>query len=169
MDYTGPTGNFGAEFYSGDAESIGQACREGRWDEMYDGRHAARFVGFPPCVGNSDVPVYLFEAIAKVTQTPPLRFDDFDRMVAEDPGPYQGWWAAELWHARFVEAVASVPIEQVGQLAREWAEIVINDEHGRDEHTEWFAPEVTKAVGDFVLLCKEAVANRYDVVEVWVH
>ncbi len=167
MDWTGPTGCFGSEFYSGDAEVIGRACREGEWDGLRDGRNAVRFVGFPPCVGNDDVPMHLFEAIARVMQTSPLQFDEFERMVAEDSGKYQGLWAAELWHSRFVDAVASVPLERIGQLTREWTEIVAKVYDARDEG--WLAPTVTQAVGDFVLMCKEAVAEGHDVVEVWVH
>src|SRR5438045_1864308 len=108
MSWTGPVKNYGSEFYSGDADVISKACLSRQWDGLHDGRYAVRCVEFPFCVGNSDVTEYLFEAIARVMQTPPLRFDEFERMIAEDPGHYQGWWAAELWQARFVEEVASV-------------------------------------------------------------
>lgn len=165
-DWTGPTGDYGSEFYSGDADTIGRACLAKEWDGLRDGRFAKRFVGFPQCVGNSDVCVYFFKAVANVTQTVVLNFDDFERRVAETKQD-QGLWAADLWRPRFVQAVATVPLPDVGQLAREWAQTYFA-EYG-EEDDRWFAPDVTQAVGDFVMMCKDAAANGDDVVEVWVH
>ena len=166
-EWTGPPPGYGIEFYAGDADTIGDACRAAEWEGLRTGKFALDFVGFPNCVSNTGVLLLLLAEACKLQGLPEYTIDDYVRHVAEGEGRWQGLWAAELWHPQWVETIGSVPRESIPKLTRRFREAAFAE--WDDDDPDWFAPEMSDAVEHFVALCRNAHENESDVIEVWVH
>ena len=155
-----PLDKFGCEFYAGHARLIGQACAEGKWNELHSGQMAAMFVGFPPCVHSSDLLLLLPKAIHEVTQQPEVVLNDVLDSIAGD----EGTWGAEALPTAWVRVIAEISVERIIEVWQRLL-VIIEQEHGYDE--DWQSPAVVQSLFDLNSLCRLARTNEEDVVHVW--
>jgi hypothetical protein len=161
MNY--PSGNFGSEFYAGDAQTIGRACARGEWDVLRSGAFSSRHVVFPPCVYTLDI-LLLPEAISDVTGKLQPSLTENGKCVAEG-----GAWTANVVPREFVFSVASVDLRSAPQLRKRWKEIHVREYEPDPELVEadWMHESMLRACQEFISLALKAVEDSLDVVGIW--
>ncbi len=157
-----PPGN--SEFYAGDINEIGRACRAGKWSELREGKFSVAHVIFPDCVYILDI-LLLSEVVADVTGSPAVIWDKPGKIIAGD----QELWAAEIAPKNWVNSIACINENQVPALQKRWMEIHVREYEPEPELIvdEWMNTEMLQACYSFVNVARITIDRSIELVEIW--
>jgi hypothetical protein len=148
------------EFYAGDAQVIGEAFTDVDLDDLRDGKLAHSYADFSLHIPLEDLDI-LSEQIGTLTGGPVILFLD---SLGEIVGGTDGESSAQVVDDRWVQYVASVPLELTNKLTADWLKAAsekVGEDYGDG------SDGAASALLDLVMLCRSAIAQKSTVVFAW--
>lgn len=145
------------EFYAGDADAIGAAFTDVRFEALQDGSIAHSYADFSLHISVADLDVLSEQAAGMLAREPVLLLESLERHVGGTPDESSADVVARAW----VEFIAAVSKESDSELSAAWLSAVMA-ETGKE--IDVHSPGAARAVGELITLCRDSIAKRSAVV-----